>query len=519
MPESRGSLESLRARVREFIARESGSWAADARARSWMSYDRAFSRKVGAQGWIGMTWPHAYGGAERATMERYVVIEELLAAGAPVGAHWVADRQSGPLLLRYGSQSQRQRWLPGIIRGETTFCIGMSEPDAGSDLASLRTRAIPVEDGWLLNGTKIWTTFAQHAEAMIALVRTSGQHGDRQKGLSQVLIDLELPGVAVRPIVDITGDRHFCEVSFDNVRLGADALIGKEGDGWQQVTAELALERSGPERYLSSFVLLEEFVGWAASRGERSLLAPIGNMVAELWSLRTMSLDVTTKLGAGQDVTVEAAIVKDLGNRFEQDLPRVVQSVVDCDLRPERAGDLGRALGVLLQLSPAFSLRGGTRGSDSRNHRAWTRPAMNEQRELLTAAVARLFEVELTAARRERARETGWSGDFWELAQGLGLHLLLVPEEQGGFGGTQGDACEVARLAGRYAVPAPIVAPIVENILTRGSWPKRCRGADGVRHPCNRCRHQSRKRFRRWHSPRGTLGALCRLPTRGHGWR
>ncbi len=308
-----------------------------------------------------MTWPRAYGGAERSAMERYVVIEELLAAGAPVGAHWIADRQSGPLLLRYGSEAQRQRWLPGIILGETTFCIGMSEPDAGSDLASLRTRAIPVDGGWLLNGTKIWTTFAQHADAMIALVRTSGQHGDRQQGLSQILIDLTLPGVTVRPIVDITGDRHFCEVSFEDVAVGADTLIGREGEGWQQVTTELALERSGPERYLSSFVLIEELVHQAVSTGERSLIAPIGNMVADLWTLRTMSLAVSAKLGAGSDAMVEAAIVKDLGNRFEQEVPRVVQALLDCDMRPERAGHLGRALGVLLQLSPAFSLRGGTR--------------------------------------------------------------------------------------------------------------------------------------------------------------
>jgi alkylation response protein AidB-like acyl-CoA dehydrogenase len=326
-----------------------------------MGYDQSFSRKLGARGWIGMTWPRVYGGGERSAMERYIVIEELLAAGAPVAAHWIADRQSGPLLLHYGSEAQRQRWLPGITRGEITFCIGMSEPDAGSDLASLRTRATPVAGGWLLNGTKIWTTLAQYADAMIALVRTSGQHGDRQQGLSQILIDLTLPGITVRPIADMTGVKHFCEVFFEDVFIGADALVGAEGEGWQQVTAELSLERSGPERYLSSYVLVEELIRRAAATGDQTLIAPIGNIVAELWTLRTMSLAVTAKLGTGNDPVVAAAMVKDIGNRFEQEVPRVVQAIVDCDLRPGIADDLGQALAVLLQLSPSFSLRGGTR--------------------------------------------------------------------------------------------------------------------------------------------------------------
>jgi alkylation response protein AidB-like acyl-CoA dehydrogenase len=308
-----------------------------------------------------MTVPTAYGGGGHSALERYVVIEELLAAGAPVGAHWIADRQSAPLLLRYGSEAQRRRWLPGIIRGEITFCIGMSEPDAGSDLASLRMRATPVEGGWLLNGTKIWTTLAQHSDAMIALVRTSGSHGDRQKGLSQFLVDLRLPGISVKPITDMTGAQHFCEVVFENAAVGPDALIGAEGEGWRQVTAELSLERSGPERYLSSYVLVQELIQLAVTTGDETLIAPIGNLVAELWTLRTMSLAVTEKLGAGDDPMFDAAIVKDLGNRFEQDVPCIVQSLVDCDMRREVADDIGRALAVLLQLAPSFSLRGGTR--------------------------------------------------------------------------------------------------------------------------------------------------------------
>jgi alkylation response protein AidB-like acyl-CoA dehydrogenase len=308
-----------------------------------------------------MTWPRIYGGSGRSAMERYTVIEELLAAGAPVGAHWIADRQSGPLLLRYGSEEQRRRWLPGIARGEITFCIGMSETEAGSDLASLRTRATPIDAGWLLNGSKIWTTHAQHADAMIALVRTDGQPADRQKGLSQILVDLTRPGISIRPIADMTGARDFSEVSFQDVVLNADALVGVRGEGWRQVTAELSLERSGPERYLSSYVLIEELVRHAAATGDQTLIAPLGAIIAELWTLRTMSLAVTAKVAAGEDPVVAAMIVKDMGNRFEQEIPRMVQALLDCDIRPDLASDLGQALAVLLQLSPSFSLRGGTR--------------------------------------------------------------------------------------------------------------------------------------------------------------
>lgn len=354
-------LAKLRREVREFLAAEATHYSPGQRARSWMGYDREFSKKLGARGWIGMTWPKKYGGHERTMLERYVVVEELLASGAPVGAHWIADRQSGTLLLRYGTEEQRQHWLPRIARGEVTFCIGMSEPDTGSDLASLRSRATKVDNGWRLNGTKIWTTFAHHGDAMIALVRTSGEHGDRHKGLSQVLIDLKAPGVNIRPIVDMTGDQHFNQIVFDDVLLPPDAVIGAEGQGWKQVTAELSLERSGPERYLSSYVAIQELVKRAAATRDDGLVEPIGRIVAELWTLREMSTSVAGQLNAGRDPMVEASVVKDLGNAWEQEVPRVVQSLVDADLRRDSEDTLSQALEVLLQLSPSFSLRGGTK--------------------------------------------------------------------------------------------------------------------------------------------------------------
>jgi alkylation response protein AidB-like acyl-CoA dehydrogenase len=361
-----GGIATLRAEIRAFLRNELGdATPAERRANSWSVFDAAFSRKLARRGWIGMTWPRRYGGAERSALERYVLLEELLAAGAPVGAHWIADRQSGPALLRYGSEAQRTRFLPAIANGECFFCIGMSEPNAGSDLASVRTRGVNTADGWRISGQKVWTTHAQHAHMMIALVRTgtADDKGKRHEGLSQFLVDLKTPGITVRPIADLAGEVHFNEVFFDDVQVPHDMLLGQEGQGWQQCTSELSLERSGPERYLSSHALFVELLRTASASPDTSdtMRQAIGRMAAEIWTLRQMSLSVAGQIASGRDPAVEAAVVKDLGNSFEQDLPRRVQAIADPCLALEDGTPLARVLALLLQTSPSFSLRGGTR--------------------------------------------------------------------------------------------------------------------------------------------------------------
>jgi alkylation response protein AidB-like acyl-CoA dehydrogenase len=225
----------------------------------------------------------------------------------------------------------------------------------------VRTRAERRGDAWVLNGQKLWTTHAHQAHMMIALVRTGdGTSGKRQDGLSQFLVDLKSPGVSVRPIVDLVGDVHFNEVFFDDVHLSADMLLGTEGQGWAQCTSELSLERSGPERYLSSHALFVEFLRSADPRSQIQRME-IGRMSAELWTLREMSLSVAARLAAGQDPALEAAIVKDLGNAFEQALPRRVQALLDDGIALHDDTPLARVLALLLQTAPSFSLRGGTR--------------------------------------------------------------------------------------------------------------------------------------------------------------
>lgn len=355
--------EALRAPVRAMIAQAIADLPADRRARSWMGFDAAFSRALGAAGYLGLTLPKAYGGHERGPFARFIVVEELLAAGAPVAAHWIADRQSAPLILNYGTEAQRQIYIPRICKGELFFCIGMSEPGSGSDLASVRTRADRTEQGWRVNGQKIWTSNSMHSDYMIALVRTSGTSDDRQKGLSQLIIDLKAPGVTIRPITDLTGDAHFAEIFFDGVELPADALVGEEGQGWHQVTAELAFERSGPERIYSSVVLFDAWVRHlqATGRADPATTALVGRLTAQLGVLRAMSLACTARLAAGESPVVEASLVKDLGTGLEQDMPLAIGD--DLASHPDEPVDpeLYRALLYVTHIAPSFSLRGGTR--------------------------------------------------------------------------------------------------------------------------------------------------------------
>ena len=351
--------EILRSEVREFLTDALKDISKETRAETWYGADEEFSRKVGEKGWIGLNWPKEYGGAGRSAMERYVILEEMLTAGAPVGAHWISDRQSGPLIIRYGTEKHQKELLPGILKGESYFCIGMSEPDSGSDLAALRTKAERKDDTYIVNGTKLWTSGAHRCQYMIACFRTS-QEEDRHGGLSQFIVDLSLPGITIRPIIDLAGRHHFNEVVFEDAEVPADMLIGTEGNGWNQVTAELALERSGPERYLASYILLQELVNEFAIRNNDEGVTEIGRQMAHLTTLRQMSVSVAGMLDEGQNPALEASVVKDLGAVFEQELPNIAHRLMG--LEPDANGsDFQRYLAILTQISPSFSLRGGTR--------------------------------------------------------------------------------------------------------------------------------------------------------------
>lgn len=350
--------EHLRQEVRDFIAQILAEYPASEKAKNWNGYDPEFSRRMGQRGWIGMTWPKRYGGGERSPLERYVVLEELLAAGAPVAAHWVADRQSGPLLMRFSPEVWAPRLVPQIVNGEISFCIGMSEPDSGSDLASIRTKAVRDGNDWVINGRKVWTSNAHKAHYMIALVRTGENDNSRHAGLSQFLVDMKAPGLTIRPIISQLGDHEFNEVTIDEVRVPAENLIGEEGDGWNQVTTELTFERAGPERYMSSTQLMLEMLDAGNAQDSRHAVA-LGRVVAQYATLRQMSLGVTSMLTNGINPAIAAAAVKDQGALVEQEMPEIAHALFGGEMPPDST--LANVMRYVTLASPSFSLRGGTR--------------------------------------------------------------------------------------------------------------------------------------------------------------
>jgi len=357
-----GQFAPTRQAVRAFLQSELEAGQFIPWQTTWTTFDRGFTRRAAEAGFVAMTWPKKYGGHEKSNLERYVVVEEMLAAGAPCGAHWIADRQSGPQIIRFGSDRARNEILPRIARGECYFGIGMSEPDSGSDLAAVRTRAEKVAGGWRVNGTKIWTTNAHQVHYLIALVRTRPLGAKRHDGLTQMIVAMDAPGVTVRPIYDLSGHHEFNEVHFEDYFVPDDMLIGAEGQGWEMVTSELAFERSGPDRFLSSYRLLVSLINHAGPHPNREQASQIGRLVAHLNTLRRMSMSVAGMLEAGMEPNVEAALIKDLGTGFEREVPEQVRRIVEVQPTKDEGGsELDQAMAQVVLTAPSFTIRGGTR--------------------------------------------------------------------------------------------------------------------------------------------------------------
>jgi acyl-CoA dehydrogenase len=349
--------EELRAQVRTLV----DDWRAQAdqgpRCDAWLSgYDPAFTRRLGEAGLLGMSWSSEYGGSDRTFRDRFVVTEELLRAGAPVSAHWIADRQIGPAIAELGSDTLRRELLPRIARGEACVCLGMSEPESGSDLASVRTRLEPAGDGFVLTGQKIWTSNAHVADHAYVLAR-SDTSGSRHEGLTECVVPMDQPGIEVRPITDLRGQHHFNEVFLDGARVPSDWIIGEVGQGWQQVTSQLAFERGGPERVLSTYPLLAAALAHT-DPDEPEACGVLGALVARLAALRQMAWTVAGHMDDGRAPVAEAAALKLLGTRFEVEVIEAVRTIAGGVIAPE--SDLAPLWSDALLASPGFSIRGGT---------------------------------------------------------------------------------------------------------------------------------------------------------------
>lgn len=442
---------------------------------AWLRrYDLDFTKAMAARGLIGLAWPAEYGGSGRSALARLVVTEELLRAGAPVAAHWIADRQIGPSILRHGSEAAKATYLPAIAAGTATFCLGMSEPDAGSDLASVRTTASRADGGWRVTGRKIWTSHAHRATHAYVLART-GKGENRHEGLTEFIVDMAAPGVEVRPIYDLAGEHHFNEVTFDSVFVPDDHVLGTVGDGWAQVTAQLALERGGVERVLSTYPLLAaalEAAGTAsaADSGTAPDAAPgtvpdadaarVGEVLARLATLRAMAVDVAAAMDAGRAPVHEAALLKDLGTTLEQDITELARFLLDGEVDPGAAGVEGLlAQGILA--APGFTVRGGTtevlRTVIARGATGTPRPFGDGE---LAEVVDRVLADHADHADHADSAE---ADGLWRTVRDLGWTAVGVGEEHGGQGGDLYDVVTLVEGLGRHCLSLPLA----ETILAR----------------------------------------------------
>lgn len=355
-------VAARRQQVRAFVAEEAAKGYFQPRRNSWVTFDAAFSRKCGEQGLIGITWPRKYGGREASSLERYAISEELLAAGAPVGAHWAAERQSGDQILRYGTEAAKNLILPKITAGECFFAIGMSEPDAGSDLAAARSRATRTDGGWLINGTKIWTSNAHRAHYLIMLARTAPRDdGSRHAGFTEFIVNLAEPGITVRPIYNLYGERDFNEVVFEDYFVPDHMVVGEVGAGWKMVTSELSFERSGPDRFLSTYQLLAESIRLIGPEPDERKANEIGRLVAHLSTLRRMSGSIAGMLSRGEQPAVEAALVKDIGTAFEREIPEIFRLLLPNEPTVGPGSRYDELMAMAVLEAPSFTIRAGTR--------------------------------------------------------------------------------------------------------------------------------------------------------------
>ncbi len=357
------SIVALRQEVRDFIAAERASGGFKVGPGLWLRFDPNFSEKLGRRGWVGMTFPKQYGGHGLSALHRYVVTEELLASGAPLRAHWIADRQVGPNLLKFGSEFQKKELLPRIAAGQCYFCVGLSEPNAGSDLASMRTRAVRAEkdNGWVINGRKIWTSIGHRAHYMNLLARTGSDADDRRGGVTQFILDMKSPGVTIRPIINMLGEHDFNEVEFQDVFIPDEWVVGTVGNAWNQLSTELAYERSGSDRWLGSFGLMAGAIDRVGKSPSQAAARLIGAKVAELYTLHRMSFGLGAMLERGETPVVEASIAKDLGTHFEKSMPDLIEALVD-EMAPD-AMDEGFAdiLRYARRNSTTMTVKGGAR--------------------------------------------------------------------------------------------------------------------------------------------------------------
>lgn len=344
-------------------ATEVGRALADRRSHQedgWLvGHDPEAALQLAAHGWLGMTWPESTGGGGRSALERFVVFEALITAGAPLATAYFADRQIGPTMLQFGTAEQQARWLPGILAGTSMWCIGLSEPDAGSDVASLTTRAVLDSDrsgGWRVSGSKVWTSGAAHAHWCYLIARTDPD-APPHAGLSEFVVDMSSPGIEVRPIVDQTGDDHFCEVHFDDVAVPSHHLIGEPNGSFRQVMRQMEHERGGIDRLASNRRLYLDCLPLAD--GSDPL---VRQHVARLETIYRLGRLLVLREVLGQAPTGFSAATKTVCTEHQQRVAAFCVQVMGPSAQASDSGLPGLPQRVARNMiyAPAYTLMGGT---------------------------------------------------------------------------------------------------------------------------------------------------------------
>jgi len=356
----------FRQEVRNFLEEEikKGYWepACDA----WIQgFDPEFTKRVARRGWIGLTWPKEYGGQGLSYIDRLILTEEMLRYGAPAACHWFADRQIGGSIVTYGTDEQKRELLPEIISGEAYIGLGMSETEAGCDLASLQTRATEDGDDYIINGQKTWTSGGSFVNYFYLLARTDPE-APKHRGISEFIIPADLPGINRIPMVDITGTEAWNDVFFDGVRVPKKCLIGEKNRGFLQALQQLDYERSGMERLMGNYPLFDAIVQFT-KENKLSQEPVIRNKLAQLRIEfevgRLLIYRVALVMDEGRAPNREAAMSKAYSTAFEQRLAKAAmeilgpygQLVSDSKLAPIR----GLAVHSYLA-SKGYSLQAGT---------------------------------------------------------------------------------------------------------------------------------------------------------------
>lgn len=277
-----------------------------------------WQRQLHRGGWVGIHWPQAYGGRGATVMEQTIYRREMVRARLPEIANFMGTRIAGPTLIHWGTEAQKQRYIPTILNGDEIWCQGYSEPGAGSDIASLQTRAVEEGDDFIINGQKVWTSFAQYARFCLLLARTDPA-APKHKGISCFVVDMHTPGITVRPLRQINGDMEFNEVFFDNVRVPKENLVGGQNQGWPVMLTTLMFERvtfdvlSPVESVIAQLVEVGR-----RTAGDSSVRHQVARFYTELQAIKYTSLRQLTRQLRGEPPGPESSVVKLAASELNQ---------------------------------------------------------------------------------------------------------------------------------------------------------------------------------------------------------